>query len=179
MTTIAYRDGVLAADTRVTRGGYIMPGHFCKIGRSPSGDLVGISGNCAKADGFLRAVINGTADPTAPEEGVTALVISPDGRITVHEAAGRFDITGAEFWAIGSGTSAALGALHAGASAEEAVRIAMLIDNDSGGEVNSLRLAANVVPFPQEGSGRGLHAMSADQADFPAAETPASTARAP
>jgi ATP-dependent HslUV protease subunit HslV len=179
MTTIAYRDGVLAADTRVTRGGYIMPGHFCKIGRSPGGDLVGVAGNCAKAVGFLRAVISGSADPTAPEESVTALVISPDGQITVHEAAGRFDMTGAPFWAIGTGTSAALGALHAGASAEEAVRIAMLIDNDSGGEVNSLRLAANVVPFPQEGSGRGLHAVAAEEADLSAVEEQASTARAP
>ncbi len=175
MTTIAYRDGVLAGDTRVTRGGYIMPGHFRKIGRSPAGDLVGIAGNCAKADGFLSAIVNGSADPTAPEDGVTALVISPDGQITVHEAAGRFDVTGAAFWAIGSGTSAALGALHAGASAEEAVRIAMLIDNDSGGEVTSLRLAANVVKFPQEASGRGLHAVSAD----PAVEEAASTARSP
>jgi hypothetical protein len=107
------------------------------------------------------------------------LVISPDGKITVHEAGGRFDMTGAKFWAIGSGTSAALGALHAGASAEAAVRIAILVDNETGGEVNSLRVGASVVQFPQDAAGRGAHAALTDESDFRDAEQPALNALAP
>lgn len=45
-----------------------------------------------------------------------------------------------EFYAIGSGAKVALGAMHAGATAQEAVEIAKLVDPYTGGDVKTMGL---------------------------------------
>lgn len=140
MTTLAYRDGVLAADTRGTRCGYILPGHLKKIGKTKVGCLVGIAGVISKAMPCFQALMDGADAVEAPKEDCTIMMITPKGKVVIFEEGAAHKVHKAPFFAIGSGMAVALGAMHAGASAVEAVRIATLVDNDSGGKVESVRL---------------------------------------
>ena len=68
--------------------------------------------------------------PEAKEENNNCnvgLVFHPDGRLTIYEPGGWCDAT-PPYYAIGTGKDAALGAMFAGASAEEAVRAAVAHD---------------------------------------------------
>jgi 20S proteasome alpha/beta subunit len=137
MTTIAYRDGVLAADTQMTAGGWIRPGRAKKLMRLEDGTLLGICGTYATA---LKAMSQAAAgEDVKTVEDDTVVRIAPDGSIDIFQAGASYALEGAEFYAWGSGHSVALGAMHAGASAEEAVRIATLVDNETGGDVVSVR----------------------------------------
>jgi ATP-dependent HslUV protease subunit HslV len=59
------------------------------------------------------------------------------GRIEVFEPSGTFSMS-APFYAMGSGKSEALGAMWAGATAEQAVRAAIDLDPSCGGDVTIL-----------------------------------------
>jgi len=137
MTTIAYRDGVMAADSRVTydseAGGTRM--HKCeKLFRKQTKDggeaIIGLAGETAPGLLFLdwygsgkkplMRLIDGDAD-------FTALVLRRDG-LFVYDAWCRGEKVLDEFFAIGSGSKAALGAMYKGAGALEAVDIASRID---------------------------------------------------
>lgn len=137
MTTIAYRDGVLAADSRMTREG----------GDSGSGDWVH---SCNK----IYRVFAGTEDvaliATAGENGpgelfveqyserklvredfadadFECLVLNREG-LFLYDKWCRPTRIEQKFFAIGSGAKAALGAMYAGVSSVTAVEIACHID---------------------------------------------------
>lgn len=143
MTTIAYRAGVLAADTAMNCGG-VRVSRSRKVGQSRHG-LAAACGASAFGQAFLAWVAGGGAlDPRSPDrpkpgDNDEGVLIRPDGSIVVYEDAGALDID-APYYAAGSGYAIALGAMHAGASAEEAVRAAIAHDVYSGGEVESVRL---------------------------------------
>lgn len=44
MTTIAYRDGILAGDSRITRGEVLLPAGQKKLFRLPDGSIAGTTG---------------------------------------------------------------------------------------------------------------------------------------
>jgi ATP-dependent protease HslVU (ClpYQ) peptidase subunit len=67
------------------------------------------------------------------------MVINQRGGIALVEE-GTFLIVPEPFAAIGSGKGVALGALHAGASAVDAVKAAMKVDVYSGGRVFTAEL---------------------------------------
>lgn len=145
MTTIVYRDGVLAADTR-GYAGYSAPiGTKQKVRAIPDARcLVGVSSN---APGVPEAVMDwfefrSEDDPLRLPDGTkfTLLAVYDDG--TARYAYDSLRLTSpieAPYFAIGSGTEYALGALAAGASAEEAVAIACGLDVWSALPVFSLR----------------------------------------
>lgn len=131
MTTVAYRDGILAADSRGTCAGWVQPGKETKLFRLQDGRAAGVTGQWAIAKRLLDWIESDRS--TAQPEG-DARVIVVGKRIEVFED-GHSYIENAKFMAWGSGMPPALGALHAGASAVEAVRIASLVDTLSGGKV--------------------------------------------
>lgn len=140
MTTIAYRDGMLAADSRVTADGWIPPYRDHKIEKLPDGRLLGFSGNPYFLDEFRRWLVNDETFrmPDLKDEA-KALVVSLDGNVTLYQFTGRFEVS-APFVAVGSGFPAALAAMYAGADAKRAVEIAALLDDNTGGEIDVLFL---------------------------------------
>ena len=138
MTTIAYRDGLLAADSRVTvdsdSGGARM--FRCqKLYRVKTSDgtdaVVGLAGGAFDGLAFLDWLVSEDKHPpTRLLEGgadFTALMLNKHG-LFEYDKWCRPDRVLEKFYAVGSGAKAALGALHMGASAEKAVKIACKID---------------------------------------------------
>lgn len=132
MTTIAYRDGVMAADSGVWNSniGYRTA---IKIAVGPDGSLHGVTGSAGDALSYLRWVESGM-DGSIPKPEVTnreegrsafnALVVPPTGDIIrIWTAFGWEDHHAAAFFALGAGSEIAVGAMAAGASAERAIEI--------------------------------------------------------
>jgi len=142
VTTIAYRDGVLASDTIMSIGGCLL-GETVKIWRSKNGDLAGVCGTAAYLHAFRDWFLKGQkgappeakVDDDCMDRGV---IFRKDGRIEVYEEGGMFEVT-APYYAAGSGRAEACGALFAGADAEMAVRAAIEHDPHTGGKVIVLR----------------------------------------
>ncbi|MBZ9873080.1 hypothetical protein LB542_19725 [Mesorhizobium sp. BR1-1-9] len=135
MTTVAYRDGILAADSRGTCSGWIQPGRETKLFRLIDGRAAGVTGQWAIAAKLLKWIESDRSE-SQPEGDARVVVIGK--KIEVFED-GHSYIEAAKFMAWGSGMPPALGALHAGASAVEAVRIAGLVDTLTGGRVISMQ----------------------------------------
>lgn len=134
MTTIAYRDGIMAADSGCYTGG----AEHCwtrKIAVGKSGTLYGVTGGAAESEGFLAWVDAGEDQSSRPmprqigpsDEYRTSfgvLMVTPDGDISFLTAQGPERYPGAPYMAVGAGAEVAFGALFAGASAEIAVAAA-------------------------------------------------------
>jgi hypothetical protein len=139
VTTIAYRDGVLAADTLITSGGDVI-GQNTKIG-GKNGVLWGASGDAAWGHafrGWMRAGMVGEPPPI-PDDATGATIFLPNGSVVALHARGFECRNGLPFWADGSGADYALGAMQHGATAEQAVRAAMAWDTRTGGEITVLK----------------------------------------
>ena len=147
MTTIAYRGGIIAADSRATytseaAGSRV---HACKklfrkrVGEGRKAHDVIIATAGETSPGMVFVDWYGTGKPV-PElflhlgGDFTCLVLTPRG-LFEYDVYCRGEPIEEEFYAIGSGAKAALGAMHAGKSAVEAVRIACRIDPYSGGRI--------------------------------------------
>lgn len=148
MTTIAYRDGIMAADTKITDDGIQWAEMTCI--RKINDLLVGASGNIDIVEWFLRtwnrdSVNNLNIDhPIARLEGskdqeFEALVAAPGTLyyLTPKLIATKIDC---KYAAIGSGQNIALGAMWMGATAEKAIDAAMAHDQMTGGKVISISL---------------------------------------
>jgi hypothetical protein len=144
LTTIAYRDGVLAGDRRATDDGTIMPGRFRKVYKNKQGWLYGAcgdSGPCEHLNRFMHSCPEGLPfDARWPAGKYSALVVSPDGHLFIVEKGFIEQLYDQEFYAMGSGTTPALGAMYMGADAIQAVKIAIEIDSKSGGGVDAVSL---------------------------------------
>jgi hypothetical protein len=119
LSVVAYRDGVMAADSRINSGDthhYTMD----KMIRGNSGELIGVVGDVAEIQRFMNWYTGGEEEQ-GPKKNFDALVVLDDGQVV-----GYFDdlvpipLHGSYF-AIGSGSDIALGAMSMGATAEEAV----------------------------------------------------------
>jgi len=143
MTTIAYRDGFMAADSLIT-GGTIRVGATTKIGRLPQGGLYGCSGWIALLEVVVPWLEKGAplADrPKLPDDADFHMLVAwPSGIVTdVDKRLQRIDLDG-EFFASGSGYEIALGAMAMGATARQAVEIASRFDIYTGGRISTLSL---------------------------------------
>jgi 20S proteasome alpha/beta subunit len=142
MTVIAYRDGLLAADTGASRGNTVA-GRVVKICHAANGALAAAAGGAGFNGRFLRWASQGEAWPcpeakTSDECHDTGIIFRPDGAIELYEPGGMFVLT-APYFAIGSGRDQALGAMFVGADAEAAVRAAIAHDVWTNGDVVSIR----------------------------------------
>lgn len=138
ITTIAYRAGVIAADTQMIQGTSII-GHVTKIVRRDDGALCGGAGDLAWVQAFHRWFLDGCdGDPPRFDDDCSkGLIIRRRKPIEIFESCGAFEFRPA-FVAIGSGKEFALGAMQVGASAKQAVKAAMAFDPGSGGTVMAL-----------------------------------------
>ncbi len=139
MTTIAYRDGILVADSQVTLGSMRMPGNAIKIGKTKAGVLYGGAGSVAAIGQFFDWVNEPTED-NLPEGDYSGLIVTPKGEVMEVENGVFLPSMKAKYRAIGSGAPYALAAMMAGASAQEAVKIATKLDIHSSGPIKTLKL---------------------------------------
>ena len=138
MTTIAYKNGVIAYDSRQTRNDRIVSDNASKC-QVVSGVSFFLSGAVCDEKALIAAYF-GTPSPVPVE--CSGYVVD-DGNLMM---VGHDDKTG--IWkqelelsnpdAIGSGASYALAAMDMGASAEGAVRAAMKRDIYTGGTIRSV-----------------------------------------
>lgn len=136
MTTVAYRDGVMAADSRGTLSGWVLPGRETKLLRLKDGRVAAITGDSAQGEALLLWI---RGDRSSPQPRGECCVIVAGRRLQIFEN-GHHYLEPAKFMAWGSGMPVALGALHAGATASEAVRIAGLVDPATGGKIVSMKV---------------------------------------
>lgn len=139
MTTVAYRDGILAGDSLMVDRG-VRCGHFEKVRRV--GDLlVGMAGAACWMGPFLRWVGSEFSPESLPrivDDNFEALIITPDGRVDwFGQTLVPVRMFG-DFTAIGSGFPVAMGAMSAGASAVRALEIACELDTMTGGPIISI-----------------------------------------
>jgi hypothetical protein len=115
-----------------------MPERARKVFRLRDGRLFGAAG--LSEEGMLLLDTLKQGQPTPKLDGVSALLVHPNGKLEYYEGLRWGRVTGADYAAIGNGASYALGALAHGATAIEAVRIGIRLDTHSGGRVQSVSL---------------------------------------
>ena len=141
MTTICYRDGVLAADTAVfDRGVYC--GQAEKIAASPCGTVGGGAGALGDISMFLdwlRTGCEGSPPPLIDQDS-ECIWIKPDGSTGWIGHNSKPTKIESPYFAAGSGFRVGLGAMAFGASAEQAVCICADLDNMTRRPLMTLRL---------------------------------------
>lgn len=134
MTTIAWDGTTLVADRQNTINGTPVPVRKVHRATSPTGEvwLYGIAGDGFDCEG-IHAAIEGKEHGNLDAEDVAVIAIGPDRKVWLSDGkAQKWVPIGRRKWAIGSGGDYALGALHAGKTASEAVRIAAKLDIHTG-----------------------------------------------
>lgn len=149
MTTIAYRAGIMAADSAVFRGSTVVD-TMQKITRLPNGALLGCSGQRDLRD--LADLLSHDEQPTRAKLAdlkaeYDALLARPDGRLFTIQTYRKYDAWAGHwaeqvrgFSAIGSGMDVAIGALAVGSSAREAVLAACRHDAWTRPPVTTMRI---------------------------------------
>lgn len=150
MTAVCYRAGIMAADSIGWTGenSNIKVPVCPKIFRLKDGGLVGCGGATSEIQVFRIAMMR-DAD-TGPyclrkfekEHNFSAIRIQPDGTIWQCNWQLNWFQHHSQFVAMGANTDFLWGAMFAGASAEQAVRLAIEHTDGAGGEVQVERLAA-------------------------------------
>lgn len=138
MTTIAYRDGKLAADTLSTANG-VRDDYGPKVWRIGQviGAACGSRGLCLK----FRDWVAGGMDGDCPFEGAddgNGIIVTPE-HVVCFGSSGPWPVSQA-YYAIGSGYQLAMGAMEMGATAEQGVQVAMKWDCSTGGDVQVISL---------------------------------------
>lgn len=137
MTTIAadVKAGVMAADSDWTDGD--ARGVIRKVFRI-RGALIGFAGTLRDIES-VKAWFRDGFGGAVPDTDVTALILRPTG-ISVWTALDGEHSEGSSQFAIGTGAMCARGAMLAGATCAQAVRIAIRIDATSSGRVRVYKL---------------------------------------
>jgi hypothetical protein len=144
MTTVAFRDGVLAVDSGVgmeARGCFLGNVRKCYTG---DGVIGAAAGDAAEMREF-RKWIEAGAEPGKwinGQQNIQGIIVRKGGAVSIYCNGAELDASG-EFFAAGSGCAVALGAMAAGASAVQAVEIACIYDMSTRGPVVAL-------PSPQQ-----------------------------
>lgn len=135
MTTIACDGMSIAGDGRsTTDNGTICENTDVKVARLQDDSIIGCAGIAHSLSAVRDFVENDGPEP----KDARALRLYPDGRCEF--LSGPYWLPASLPAAIGSGIDLALGAMEAGATAEEAVRIACRRDASSGGQITVFHL---------------------------------------
>jgi ATP-dependent protease HslVU (ClpYQ) peptidase subunit len=140
MSTVAYKDGVMAAESRGTSGD-IIRGKVQKLFQLDDGRVVGIAGDVGYEAEFLAWLDDGARLEKKPDFSGAASFCAIVGSLSGFVVYGkelRCQEIGADFYAIGSGNEIALGAMSYGATARQAVECACKFDVYSGGEITEI-----------------------------------------
>lgn len=136
MTTITYRNGIMAGDTQVYHDALV--GHAPKV-HVFGNVLVGCTGANCRIRAFVAWVEAGMAGEAPGMAETTALVVMPTGEVRMYGEEGWCTFE-APYYAIGSGKKFALGAMAHGADAPQAVAAAMVHDESTGGTIHCVEL---------------------------------------
>lgn len=152
MTALAYKDGIMAADTQVKAGNQLT-GHTSKLIKTAYGSLVGAAGLLDLAQLAMRMARDNTLDIwldgtmlrplelyTKADDDIELIVVKPDGVVVHIDGRGLPIIYDAPWHAEGSACRFLMGAMAAGADAQTAVELACEWDVTCGGEVQTLKL---------------------------------------
>lgn len=138
MTVIAYRSGIIAADSAVWRGDYVS-GSVRKIRRLPDGGLAAASGSMTIMQWFLQRMETGedfSHPPIDPDNGGFAgLVLRANGDLFACDLNMVLYEVKAEWFALGASSGFTAGCLAAGASADEAVRLTLKWTDAGRGDI--------------------------------------------
>lgn len=147
MTTIVFRDGIMAADTRAYSGHPTPIGEKQKIYRLDDGSLLGVSTTKPGLSETFRNWINDGSDydkvpiNPGPDLNLTAILVNTKGEVYYyHDDVWPSGPIYAKYYAIGSGDQYAYGALSCGASAEAAVAVASQHDPWTGDKIQKIPL---------------------------------------
>lgn len=139
MTTIAYKDGVIAYDSLVTAGGTVVYDDFDKK-RERNGVLFFGSGATADIELLITAYFGEApgcdldARALAFHDGKLSLLVFESGRVFESE------VLADRPYAIGSGQDHAWTAMDMGATAYQAVELAAKRDTGTGGKIRAFTL---------------------------------------
>lgn len=145
MTTIVYRDGVMAADGKETLQNdehssyYTLRLDCIKVWKLKDGSLFGAAHMSESIERLKDALMKGLPPPKL--EDICGLRVDTRRRMWVYEGNIWQPIQGKHrYYAIGSGAIIAFGALDAGADARTACKIAAARDPYSGGKIHTVKL---------------------------------------
>jgi len=160
MTAIAYRDGIMAADT-LTLGGDSVRGYNRKIVRNTeSGTMGAAAGQAGTNQIFQGLILSGAVDNWIENDchselfdpkcgdrvgGFGAIIVRTNGEVICVDYQGRaIRNPKADFYVEGGAEYTLIGAMAAGATAPEAVAIAIKYDVGCGGEIQIEKLIPNL-----------------------------------
>jgi 20S proteasome alpha/beta subunit len=131
MTTIAYKNGVLATDTKASDGDLAA---LCTSKVYETADEVyAIAGTLSRGLKFVDWLLGGEEGEAPKMKGVTVVCMSKKDRtVTIYEETDYPMVVEDTMYAWGSGSHLAIGAMAHGATPKEAVAIANKWDNGSG-----------------------------------------------
>lgn len=165
MTTIAYKDGIMCSDGRMSLGDMIIKDDTEKV-FWVNNHLVGVCGRARAINTFVTWLqkmtdyhivnqeVGELVDLIPPaledDEGYSALVVTPSRQVLMYEGNTPIDMGLDVPMSVGSGSCFALAAMKAGNSAEEAVKVACELDVYSGGEITVVQLEEESEPLTRE-----------------------------
>jgi ATP-dependent protease HslVU (ClpYQ) peptidase subunit len=134
MTTIIAdaKKGVMVCDSKATFGGEWFP---VKKVFQHDGELFGFAGTQSEGLRWLDWYATGQRGKMPSISNVNIMILSAEYGVQLVEGSGSLFSVERNFYAIGSGATAAMGAFMAGADAKKAVEIACKIDAGSGGDI--------------------------------------------
>ena len=143
MTTIAYAQGILAADTQLTTPDGAKR-KVKKLVRLDDGSLFAAAGDAPAAAALQKWAEAGCPKKPKPrfskDMAVDAILVKPDGTAWLFTNSAVPEKIEDDFVAIGSGHGVATGAMAFGATAIEAVECAAKYDSSTGLPVEHIKL---------------------------------------
>ncbi len=144
MTVIAYRNGVMAGDGRVTVKDWIDNDDTRKVRKLGDGSICGAAGSNNQCLVFYKLMEEAAKeeDKTLPDlklKNIEALLVGPDKLIWFWGGVCWEKIT-LPYYAVGSGYRIANTAMDAGASAKKAVEIVCKRVTSCGGKITTVKL---------------------------------------
>jgi ATP-dependent protease HslVU (ClpYQ) peptidase subunit len=142
VTTIAYCREILAGDSQASDNQNWRVDKLLRLDTSAGELIVGYCGEVHSAHVFIEWLKDDRSrKPDISSEDFEAIVVSAKtGRVTIWNQSLVGWTPRGKFFAIGSGAPAAMGAMHAGKNAIDAVKIACKVDPYTRGPVRSLKL---------------------------------------
>jgi ATP-dependent protease HslVU (ClpYQ) peptidase subunit len=140
VTTLAYRNGIMAADSTIWEDG-CRAYSAKKIRRLSDGSLVGFAGNYDDVGDVIDWLEAGAKGPKPRTDLLDALVVRPNGKVfRLVQVSKRLLPAEGPYFAIGMGMQAALGAMFAGADPRTAVMAARAHTDGAAGRILVMRL---------------------------------------
>jgi ATP-dependent protease HslVU (ClpYQ) peptidase subunit len=145
MTTIVATRDRIVCDSQVTHGNTLYRADKVEVVR---GALVGVAGGNEQTGQFLRWFKDGakaSKTPVITDPEFDVIVLDRSG-LRIYTSSFEPDRITDPYYAIGTGSYAALAAMLCGKTPEEAVEIACRVDNNSGPPVQTFLLANAAQP---------------------------------